>query len=99
MILSLTLFCTNVPEFKVRYHKAFHLHQMLERFDRLNVSTIEFYDILRSINDHVKAIDNYYRNSDSITTDISYLNPGPTHMIEFRLNTYRSLLIAKQHYT
>ena len=99
MRLTLSLFCTNIIESKLGYDKVQLLNQMLERFDSLNVSTIEFYDILRAIKSNVEAIDRYYRNSDSIIINISCMIPGPTHIIEFRSNLYRSLLIAKQFYT
>ena len=99
MRLTLSLFCTNIIESKLGYDKVQLLNQMLERFDSLNVSTIEFYDILRTIKSNVEAIDRYYRNSDSIIINISCMIPGPTHIIEFRSNLYRSLLIAKQFYT
>ncbi len=99
MRLTLSLFCTNIIESKLGYDKVQLLNQMLERFDSLNVSTIEFYDILRTIKSNVEAIDRYYRNSDSIIINISCMIPGPTHIIEFRSNLYRSLLIAKQYYT
>jgi len=99
MRLTLSLFCTNIIESKFGYDKVQLLNQMLERFDSLNVSTIEFYDILRAIKSNVEAIDRYYRNSDSIIINISCMIPGPTHIIEFRSNLYRSLLIAKQYYT
>ncbi|MDD2245339.1 MAG: hypothetical protein PHR13_12125 [Dysgonamonadaceae bacterium] len=99
MRLTLSLFCTNIIESKLGYDKVQLLNQMLERFDSLNVSTIEFYDILRAIKSNVEAIDRYYRNSDSIIINISCMIPGPTHIIEFRSNLYRSLLIAKQYYT
>jgi len=99
MRLTLTLFYTNIIEPKFGCDKAQLLNHMLERFDSLNVSTIEFYDILRSIRSNVEAIDSYYRNSDSIIINISCMIPGPTHIIEFRSNLYKSILIAKQYYT
>jgi hypothetical protein len=99
MRLTLSLYCTNNSESKLAHGKAQKLKQILERFDNLNVSTIEFYDILRSIIDNIEAIDNLYRNSDTVEINISYMTPGPTHIIELRSNLYRSLLIAKQFYT
>ncbi|MDD2300455.1 MAG: hypothetical protein PHQ67_11225 [Fermentimonas sp.] len=99
MRLTLTLFCTNNPESKLAHDKAIQLNKILERFDSLNVSTSEFYDILRSIKCNVEAIDSCYRNSDSTIINISCMIPGPTHIIEFRSNLYKSILIAKQYYT
>lgn len=98
-MLSLTLQCESIPEFNFQYYKAYRLHKIIGRFDKIDMNKNEFYDMLKSIRDNVKAIDSYYRNSNTTEIEISYDMVKATHIIGFRSNLYRAVLIAKQYYT